>query len=432
MANPSILSKDRLLVQIASYNTNLQGVHGLPQDLVDWLSPTLQVSKFLARGPRAPDVVAVGFQELLPLHLGFSGFSKSVIEDRNALILSQIEAHAPKGEKYSLVAKIVNVGVALLVYIRDDRFPRVADVQTQWTGSGPAYMGNKGAVGVRFRLAAEDGGIGETYTFVCAHLTAHEPRLANRIADYRHIVQTLLFPPVSSSSSSPTTMYSTSHLFMFGDLNFRLSLPKSHPLSGSEGRPQLLASLSAEAGRESLKEYDQLYVERKKGTVFLGLHEGEFWKFKCSYKYNLGEVDKYSTKRTPSWTDRILYGTYSDDLVTTEASNITNILYTTIPSYTTSDHKPILALLLLPAPNPLSSSGIPLLTLPSDFPLKPDPYATLKRYTGRSLDRIIGYIWWILTLIGAGSALVGLGNFIIGMGMWTFWNNGYSPPTSQV
>ena len=89
-----------------------------------------------------------------------------MIEDRNALILSQIEAHAPKGEKYSLVAKIVNVGVALLVYIRDDRFPRVADVQTQWTGSGPAYMGNKGAVGVRFRLAAEDGGIGETYTCV--------------------------------------------------------------------------------------------------------------------------------------------------------------------------------------------------------------------------------------------------------------------------
>lgn len=60
----------RLLVQIASYNTNLQGVLGLPQDLVDWLSPTLQVSNFLSRERRAPDIVAVGFQELLPLHLG--------------------------------------------------------------------------------------------------------------------------------------------------------------------------------------------------------------------------------------------------------------------------------------------------------------------------------------------------------------------------
>lgn len=61
---------ERLLVQIGSYNTNLQAGKGLPQDLVDWLAPTLQVSSFLAREPRAPDIVVVGFQELLPLHLG--------------------------------------------------------------------------------------------------------------------------------------------------------------------------------------------------------------------------------------------------------------------------------------------------------------------------------------------------------------------------
>lgn len=59
-----------LLVQIASYNTNLQGNAGLPQDLVDWLSPTLQVSGFLSREKKTPDVVAVGFQELLPLNFG--------------------------------------------------------------------------------------------------------------------------------------------------------------------------------------------------------------------------------------------------------------------------------------------------------------------------------------------------------------------------
>ena len=64
------LHNEQLLIQIASYNTNLQGVLGLPQDLVDWLSPTFQVSSFLSTERRAPDIVAVGFQELLPLHLG--------------------------------------------------------------------------------------------------------------------------------------------------------------------------------------------------------------------------------------------------------------------------------------------------------------------------------------------------------------------------
>ena len=178
------LHNERLLIQIASYNTNLQGVLGLPQDLVDWLSPTFQVSSFLSTERRAPDIVAVGFQELLPLHLGrelpvrqlykmlnsliylVAGRSKSVINDRDALILSQIETHAADKEAYSLIAKVVNVGVALLVYGRDAGIARRAcDVQTAWTGCGPGYMGNKGAVGIRFRVTDTDGGIGETYTY---------------------------------------------------------------------------------------------------------------------------------------------------------------------------------------------------------------------------------------------------------------------------
>ena len=59
----------RVLVQIGTYNANLQGSKGLPQDLVDWLVPSLEVSNFLANNRAAPDIVAIGFQELLPLHL---------------------------------------------------------------------------------------------------------------------------------------------------------------------------------------------------------------------------------------------------------------------------------------------------------------------------------------------------------------------------
>ena len=82
-----------------------------------------------------------------------SGLSGKVIEDRNALILSQIEEHAPNKEKYTLIAKVVNVGVALLVYGLDEGVgKKVVDVQTQWTGCGPAYMGNKGAVGISLKL----------------------------------------------------------------------------------------------------------------------------------------------------------------------------------------------------------------------------------------------------------------------------------------
>jgi len=121
---------------------------------------------------------------------------------------------------------------------------------------------------------------------------------------------------------------------------------------------KIYRALDDENAREELKEFDQLLLEHRKGTVFVGLREGQFWKFKCSYKYLHGEVDRYeyvlqiipnwrrisdtipnpSTKRTPSWTDRVLYATHTDCPDTLDKSNITNLLYTSIPSYTTSDH----------------------------------------------------------------------------------------------
>ncbi|KAF9013963.1 inositol polyphosphate phosphatase [Cyathus striatus] len=412
---------DRLLVQIASYNTNLQGDLGLPQDLVDWLAPTLQVSSFLSRERRAPDIVVVGFQELLPLHLGLSGLSRSIINNRNALILSEIEAHAPKKEKYSLIAKVVNVGIALLVYGRDDGVSRkVCDVETAWTGCGPAYMGNKGAVGVRFRVPGHNDSIGETFTFVNCHLTAHSHRLPERIADYRHITGSLLFSSLSGTKA-PSTIYDTSHLFILGDLNFRLDVPESHPLAVILKLPQFADAIISESAREELKEFDQLTMEKRKGTIFNGLREGEFWKFKCTYKYKLGKVDEYNLRRTPSWTDRVLYATYSDTPDVPDASNITNLLYTSIPSYTTSDHKPVVALLSLPPPT--TSASLPTLQLPSDFRPIPDSLANGKRYMGRTLDRIIGLTWWVLTILGAGSGLVGIFNFVIGIGAWSWWKS---------
>lgn len=194
------------------------------------------------------------------------------------------------------------------------------------------------------------------FSFVCAHLTAHKENLGRRIADYKHIVGTLLFPPVSKESRIPSTIYSTSHLFFLGDLNFRLDVPPSSHLSSIQRTPEFARALDDERVREEVKEYDQLLVQRRRGSVFVGLHEGEFWRFKCSYKYQLGEVDKYwsvffqspflilslsilcSSKRTLSWTDRVLYATYTDSPESLSESNITNLLYTSIPSYTTSDH----------------------------------------------------------------------------------------------
>lgn len=127
----------------------------------------------------------------------------------------------------------------------------------------------------------------------------------------------------------------------------------------------------------------------------------------------------------PSWTDRVLYATHNDS---PDRTRVTPLLYTSIPSYTTSDHKPIVALLLLPPPLKVShtpavptiaSTTVPLLSHPRQY--SPDPYAVLKRYTGKSLGRVLGLFWCICVMLGLGNAAFGLANTLLSIGAMTWW-----------
>ncbi|KAG8738727.1 hypothetical protein FRC10_006562 [Ceratobasidium sp. 414] len=405
MTSPSIPpDSSSLLVQIASYNTNLQGAQGTPQDLVDWLAPTLSASHTAT----PPDIVAVGFQELLPLHLG--RLSQSVIATRDELLRSQIEKHnSINGEQvsYTLVAKAVNVGVALLVYARDHGIgQRICDVQTSWTGFGPGWVGNKCAVGVRFRVGAgvnSEGG--EVMTFVCTHMTAHAHNLRSRLSDWEHIVKTLLF-----SRSKGQSIYSTSHLFVFGDLNFRLDAPSVDGQAISHDT--LVTQLATPEGRDQAREWDQLRREMKAGNVLHGLREGDFWDFPPSY----------NKKRNPAWTDRILFTTYLDSPSTPDVSYITPLLYTSIQSYTTSDHKPIVALLRVPSAS--SSTLTPMLHYHDNLPFQPSSLAAIaEKSIGKVLGWIVGWLWCTLWFIGVGHAGVGLGNFVLGASAAAWWRS---------
>lgn len=211
-----------------------------------------------------------------------TGLSKSVIRSRDALIRSQIEAHTPNNESYSLIAKAVNVGVALLVYAREDTVASIVrDVQTQWAACGPAWMGNKGAVAVRFRI--DD----EVYTFVNAHLTAHLPNYERRTQDWADIVSSTLFPPLPRSKSKAySTIYDSTHVFFFGDLNFRLDVPKTL------NRPDFERMARTAEGRKQLLQYDQLVRAQREGRI-PPMKEAPLWDFQPTYKFLLNHVDTY-------------------------------------------------------------------------------------------------------------------------------------------
>jgi hypothetical protein len=328
------------------------------------------------------------------------------------------------------------------VYAKDEGIAKhIYNVQTQWTGCGPLYMGNKGAVAIRFQVKSMEESVpDEIFTFVSAHLTAHSHNLPQRLQDYMRIVRTLLFPPITSITSqnndgvepqhSHSTIYQTSHLFLFGDLNFRLRPPST--ISSDV----ILHKMQTEEGRKELAEWDELSIEKLAGKVCHGLREAEFWRFPCTYKYKIGSIGEYSAKRMPAWTDRVLYTTYTDSDYTPSKSGITPLLYTSIPSYTTSDHKPIAALLLVPPPSApivepseaIASSTsliphrvLPLLNTAVITRLTPSRFWFITRLTGKFFDLFVGWIWYLLRTVGVGHAGVGIGNFVLGLGAVAWW-----------
>ena len=122
------------------------------------------------------------------------------------------------------------------------------------------------------------------------------------------------------------------YYFIVGDLNFRISLEREQfnliCCGDKNGR---VNENQAKKEIETLKKFDQLNTVKnlfKKEKLF-----EEKINFPPTYKYEKMQII-YDEKRTPSWTDRILFK---------EDKNIKCIFYDTIDLYI-SDHKPLVGL----------------------------------------------------------------------------------------
>lgn len=63
---------------------------------------------------------------------------------------------------------------------------------------------------------------------------------------------------------------------------------------------------------------------------------------------------------------------------------------------------------------------VPILNLPLSYSPTIDPRWRLKRYTGRTLDRIIGLLWSLIWVVGLGNPLLGISNVVLALGAWTY------------
>ncbi|XP_022643533.1 72 kDa inositol polyphosphate 5-phosphatase-like [Varroa destructor] len=189
----------------------------------------------------------------------------------------------------------------------------------QPTRAGTALK-TKGAVCSSFSF------FGTSMLFINSHLTAHENKQHNRIADYEKIIRALFRQAVPPSKVAPVAPSRYDAIFWFGDLNFRLD-------TSSETVLRFLA----ERDFKSLLRFDQLNKVIADGDAFSGFHEGEI-SFAPTFKYEINSnMYDRNTVRVPSYTDRILY-------MNREGQALTVRLYDCVECFSSSDHKPVVAI----------------------------------------------------------------------------------------
>lgn len=270
-------------------------------------------------------------------------------------------------------------------------------------------MGNKAAVGIQVTLGPEEeGGKGEEeiYTFVSAHLAAHDHGLQRRNVDYSTIVKRLIFP--SPSSDSLSSIYDSSHLFFMGDLNYRLSL--SNP--SSIRLPTL--SHKIHFSLPTLIPHDTLTQERSLGRVLQGLREGELT-FQPTYKYkaNKGSTYKDFRKRIPGWTDRVFFASWNDSEAREGSRRRARVeLYRAVQRYCGSDHKPVTAIISIPSPSKKHPPSGPL-RLATKAPYEIDRGYKNKLLIGAVLDRFAGLTLLAIVIVGFGRLKVGIANAVV-------------------
>ncbi|NXY07529.1 SHIP2 phosphatase, partial [Pteruthius melanotis] len=214
--------------------------------------------------------------------------------------------------------------IKVVVLVKPEHENRISHVSTSSVKTGIANtLGNKGAVGVSFMFN------GTSFGFVNCHLTSGNEKTARRNQNYLDILRLLSLGDKQLSSFDISLRFT--HLFWFGDLNYRLDMDIQEILNYIS-RKEL----------EPLLKVDQLNLEKEKHKVFLRFGEEEIT-FPPTYRYERGSRDTYVWHKqkptgvrtnVPSWCDRILWKSYPETHVNCNAYGCTDDIVT-------SDHSPV-------------------------------------------------------------------------------------------
>eukprot|EP00051_Salpingoeca_urceolata_P016028 m.210977 g.210977 ORF g.210977 m.210977 type:complete len:1408 (+) comp18570_c2_seq2:346-4569(+) len=246
------------------------------------------------------DVIAVGFQEC-------SGMPLATIR---AELTQLIQAHRP-GFTATSCNKVG--GMVLTVFVHETHSRACTDVTEAFHKIGE----DKGSVAARMRL------YGHKFAFICSYFEGGQNQVNERHQAYGATRSQLRFGDFG-------TVQQHENVFWFGCLNYRISMDAAK-----------CKGLIAQKNFRELVAADQLRKGQLAKSCFAGYREAPIH-FAPTYKYqiNSDNWDTTEAKRSPSYTDRVLYRTRMDATVELQA-------YRRCNSLRQSDHRPVALFLTL-------------------------------------------------------------------------------------
>ncbi|XP_057324366.1 inositol polyphosphate 5-phosphatase E isoform X2 [Microplitis mediator] len=309
-----VLPNREIKILIGTWNMNGRAP---PKQLNDLMLPT-EVQTI-------PDILAIGTQESYSERSEWEAALQETLGPSHVLLTS---------------ASLGTLHLALFIRRELIWFCSVPEEDSFSTRPGTAFR-TKGAIALAIML------FGTSFLFVTAHLTAHQDKVKERVSDIKRIVRNLDLPkdlPTKHKNKDVTQNFDC--VFWCGDLNFRLAQPREEVIQW------VTNTCFPHPSAVSLSK-DQLHTVLNDGSVLRGFEEAPIT-FPPTYKYDPGTqtFDSSSKQRAPAYTDRILYKgkghtrgyirrVSQDNTHSNKDGNIECLVYDSVPSICTSDHKPV-------------------------------------------------------------------------------------------
>ncbi|KAF8688920.1 phosphoglycerate mutase, partial [Rhizoctonia solani] len=198
---------------------------------------------------------------------------------------------------YTLVAKERLMGIYMAVYVHRETRSLVRGFSKSSVTAGliGGRLGNKGGVGISLNVA------GSSFLFVNAHLAAHEGRQAMRIENMEKIQAELKLDnfgehphprkPIPDFTKTDITN-AFDYTFIFGDLNFRLSVSRLHA-----------DWLISRQDYHQAQEFDELRTNMRSNKIFPGFEEPEI-RFPPTFKYDVPKSRHHHSRRQKEGRDK--------------------------------------------------------------------------------------------------------------------------------